>query len=353
MKVKRIFGPSYQYDGEVLTEPTMIWVEDHPHDQSIDALEQLVASGSCDANSHLIVFSCLTDLQEPATFQWACIPGPHMFQNDDFIKRGIEPNWNNKNKSFNFMLNKVRPHRILLAKMINYFQLQDYVYSLAWQYNFNFDDPTTDSIVDPLIRQQISESTLPNYNTFLNDSFDYTDNHIKVKLNHVKHRSLPGELGYDNAFSYQNQLKHNLFEPSYVSLISEPIYDVKAVMITEKTTMAIWGGTVPIWVGGWNIANEMKKIGFDVFEDLIDHSYQTLPNAFDRCYFAIKLNLNVLKNQQLLKDYFENNKSRFEHNLNLCQSNYLKQYRLEHCKKYPVLFEKLKNKDQVQISDFF
>jgi len=86
MQVKRIFGPSYEYDQEILSEPTMIWVEDHPHDFSIDALQQLVTNSTCDPKSHLVVFSCLTDLQEPVNFNWACIPGPHMFQNDDFVK---------------------------------------------------------------------------------------------------------------------------------------------------------------------------------------------------------------------------------------------------------------------------
>jgi len=251
------------------------------------------------------------------------------------------------------MLNKVRPHRILLAKMINYFGLTDYVYSMAWQDDFSLNVIDKHSTVDPVIQQKILESPLPKFKVYVDNNFDYTNNHIKVKLNHIKQRSLPGELGYDNSFSYQSQLKENLFEPSYVSLISEPVYDVRAVMITEKTTMAIWGGTIPIWVGGWNIANTMKNIGFDVFDDLIDHSYQNMPNAFDRCYFAIERNLEILQNQKLLKQYFEANKSRFENNLKLCQGNYLKQYRLDHCKKYPVLLEKLTNKNQVQISDFF
>jgi len=341
------------YDNEILTEPTIIWMDDHPHETGIQSLVQLVKSSACDPNSHLVVFSCLTDFQEPVEFNHVCIPGPHMFQNDDFENRGIEPNWNNKKQIFNFMLNKVRPHRILLAKMINYFELDNYVYSMAWKYNFSLDITNIDSTVDPWVRQNISQALLPEFKTYVDDNFDYKNNHIKVKLNQTQYRSLPGELGYDNAFSYETQLKENLFEPSYVSLISEPIYDLRAVMITEKTTMAMWGGTIPIWVGGWCIPSTMKNMGFDIFDDLIDHSYQNLPSAFDRCYYAIKLNLSVLQNQNLLKEYFEKNKSRFEHNLNLCKGSYLKQYRLEHCKKYPILIDQLKQKNQIQFSNFF
>jgi hypothetical protein len=114
-------------------------------------------------------------------------------------------------------------------------------------------------------------------------------------------------------------------------------------MITEKTVMAIFGGTIPIWVGGYFIADSMRNLGFDVFDDLIDHSYQQEITPFDRCYQAINKNLSVLQDSVLLRQFFENNQHRFQHNLNLLsKEKVLNRLCQQEIKKIPM--DKIKNK---------
>ena len=121
--------------------------------------------------------------------------------------------------------------------------------------------------------------------------------------------------------TYKHLLQTTVFEPSCVSLITEPSYYERETTHTEKTVMAIYGGTLPIWVGGWRLADFMKSLGFDVFDDVIDHSYQALDDPKDRCYSAIERNLDLLRNVDYAKTFIAQNQSRLEHNLNLLKEN--------------------------------
>jgi hypothetical protein len=120
---------------------------------------------------------------------------------------------------------------------------------------------------------------------------------------------------------YQRFLQQAVFEPTCVSLITEPAFFERETIITEKTIMAIYGGTVPIWVGGWRIADYLRGQGFDVFDDIVDHSYQDMPDPWDRCYYAIEKNLNLLKDFDTVQRFVYNNKHRLQANLDLLTTN--------------------------------
>jgi hypothetical protein len=83
--------------------------------------------------------------------------------------------------------------------------------------------------------------------------------------------------------------------------------------------MAIYGGTVPIWVGGWRIADYMRDQGYDVFDDIVDHSYQTLTDPAQRVQQAIVRNIDLLKNGTTPTV------DRLKHNLDLLKENNFQQ----------------------------
>jgi hypothetical protein len=120
---------------------------------------------------------------------------------------------------------------------------------------------------------------------------------------------------------YDKLLKTTVFEPSCISLITDPIFYEKETKISEKSIMAFYGGTIPIWVGGWRAADRLREIGFDVFDDVVDHSYQDLADPLDRCYSAIERNLDLLRDFNRVYEFVQQNQDRFQHNLDLCQSN--------------------------------
>ena len=122
---------------------------------------------------------------------------------------------------------------------------------------------------------------------------------------------LPGPL----QMTYQKLLQSNVFESTAISIITEPAYYERDTIVTEKTLMAIYGGTVPLWFGGWRIPDYMRSLGFDVFDDIIDHSYQNLPDPEQRCREAVNRNIHLLKNLTVIDH------KRLQHNLDLVKSN--------------------------------
>ena len=85
--------------------------------------------------------------------------------------------------------------------------------------------------------------------------------------------------------------------------------------------MAIYSGTIPIWVGGWRHADRLRELGFDTFDDIVDHGYQDMPDPLDRCYSAIERNLELLRDSNRVRQFVQDNQTRLLHNLRLCRQN--------------------------------
>lgn len=96
-----------------------------------------------------------------------------------------------------------------------------------------------------------------------------------------------------NKWTWDNFL-HDLFGRSAVSLISETGGYEKLSSLTEKTLYAFLGLTFPIWIGSYGTARALKEMGFDVFDDIIDHDYQWHDTMIERCYWAFELNKKIL-----------------------------------------------------------
>ena len=116
-------------------------------------------------------------------------------------------------------------------------------------------------------------------------------------------------------------LQRQVFEPTCVSLITEPCYLEREIMITEKTILAIYAGTLPIWAGGWRLPDAMRDLGFDVFDDIVDHSYSTLADPVARLDQALIKNQRLLTNFDLVRDFIAANQQRLQHNVDLVEQN--------------------------------
>ena len=78
-----------------------------------------------------------------------------------------------------------------------------------------------------------------------------------------------------------------------VNIVTETIYDNPLGIITEKTLMAFFARQVPIVVGYPGIVDHCEQLGFDMFRDIVDTSYDYLPN--DRRWSAA-----LTRNQHLI-----------------------------------------------------
>jgi hypothetical protein len=131
---------------------------------------------------------------------------------------------------------------------------------------------------------------------------------VKIKEHFIKDPKLEkvyashdgqGRINYGTNRASWDILK-NVFTDTVVSLIVETVPEnEKMCVFTEKTFFSVFGLNFPIWIGGYKQAEFWKKMGFDVFDDVIDHSYQDYDTLIERCVYAIKFNLDILTNINL------------------------------------------------------
>ena len=137
---------SYRYQGEQLAEPTVIFVVDHHYDEATKTwpLQQLLENSICDPYSHTLLFDMHLHDDIFVKYNPLCIPFFCATTVKEFQKENIIPNWTNKTKTFNFMINKLRPHRVALLKLVEELNLTDCTYSLPWRENpYTALEPTT------------------------------------------------------------------------------------------------------------------------------------------------------------------------------------------------------------------
>jgi hypothetical protein len=284
-----IFGPTYKYSGEILDQPEVIYINDHHYNEDTDhfPVKFLLENSACDPQQHLLVFDHLGHDDVLAQYPHVNFPVYLATEVLSFCQHDIQPNWANKTHCFNFMINKPRFNRISLLRFVEEHRLINRCHTLPWQYSEYSTIPVTDYRLGEEVSLQKG----------------------------IKNRH------YTNALTYQKLLKSTVFEPTCVSLITEPCWFEREVMITEKTIMAMYSGTLPIWVGGWRLPDCLRELGFDVFDDIVDHSYSTLPAPQDRIDQALQSNFKLLSDFEMVSEFVSKNYHRLQHNLDLIKQN--------------------------------
>ena len=308
----RVFGPTYQYQGEILTQPAIIYLDDHHYDEANRCfqVEKLLANSECDPQQHLLIIEGLG--HDDVLSQYNCMTFPRYVTDvcHQFNNYNIQPDWSKKTFVFNFMINKPRLHRNFLLMLITHFGLTNYTYSLPWKEKHLGSKRLLALTNNDHYRNIISEyvtTDIPG-TAYMFGTEDLLDQGLQNGR-------------FTNQETYDKLLRSTVFEPSCISLITESLFFERETRISEKTIMAIYGGTIPIWVGGWRHADRLSELGFDIFNDVVDHRYQTIPDPLDRCYSAIERNIDLLRDPDRVCQFVQDNQARFEHNLKLCRQN--------------------------------
>lgn len=308
----RVFGPTYQYQGEILTQPAIIYLDDHHYDEANRCfqVEKLLANSECDPQQHLLIIEGLG--HDDVLSQYNCMTFPRYVTDvcHQFNNYNIQPDWSKKTFVFNFMINKPRLHRNFLLMLITHFGLTNYTYSLPWKEKHLGSKRLLALTNNDHYRNIISEyvtTDIPG-TAYMFGTEDLLDQGLQNGR-------------FTNQETYDKLLRSTVFEPSCISLITESLFFERETRISEKTIMAIYGGTIPIWVGGWRHADRLSELGFDMFDDIVDHGYQDMLDPLDRCYSAIKRNIDLLRDPDQVRQFVQDNQARLEHNLRLCRSN--------------------------------
>jgi hypothetical protein len=217
----------------------------------------------------------------------------------------------------NFQINKKQINRYLTIKFCEIFNLDvDYTWSGIGE---SFD---LSCIV--LEKTQLKDNDIDRYWSDILAPISKFNKKWIDTCNH--HKFSYSVTNYGSNYTVWHAGLNNVMSNTAISLITESVWTQKAATFSEKTAFSVLALTFPIWVGGYNMASEWKKKGFDIFEDIIDHSYESMPTLLERCFYAFYLNLNILTNVNLAAELRSKYMDRLVKNRDMLTSENFKKY---------------------------
>jgi hypothetical protein len=155
----------------------------------------------------------------------------------------------------------------------------------------------------------------------------FVDNREVIKDGYLKFYN--AELKEDDYEIYQGEndnftnFSQNLrpkYQNSFVEIVSESSFATPGYNVTEKTLNSIYACNFPIILGGVGIVQLLRDIGFDMFDDVMDHRYDTIENPFNRIINAIELNRQLLLDADYAKEQWSKTRDRFEKNVEVART---------------------------------
>jgi len=87
-----------------------------------------------------------------------------------------------------------------------------------------------------------------------------------------------------------------------VNIVTETLYDPVPGLFCEKTLFAMLAEQIPIVIGTQGLVSSIRAHGFDMFDDVVDTSYDSLPNE-TRLTQALALNQDLIQGRIDLSPY--------------------------------------------------
>jgi hypothetical protein len=125
----------------------------------------------------------------------------------------------------------------------------------------------------------------------------------------------------DNIGNFENRLR-SMYQDSFVEIVSESSFTPNSFMLTEKTAHSFYGCNFPIILSGAGAVAHLRDMGLDVFDDVVDHSYDQIANPFDRIVNAIESNRRLLTDTDYAKQSWNTCRSRFKRNVAVMRDIY-------------------------------
>jgi hypothetical protein len=235
------------------------------------------------------------------------------------------------NNCFNFIVNKPQVNRFLCLKLVEWFELQDYNYTWsAFDCNFGME-----KIINEIAGLGTNSEITPECKNYIISPVVVPKKTLyKTEQNGNNNIVVDGGVNTGTNKTWNEGLD-KIFTHSAISLITESVSYQRAAVFTEKTIYAILGYTFPIWIGGYRQADEFRRMGFDTFDDVVDHSYQHYDTLIQRCYHAFSDNIELLRNKEYVAELRQQCMPRLVKNYQLLTNNQIGKFIDEEIGKYP------------------
>ena len=174
----------------------------------------------------------------------------------------------------------------------------------SWVHWWNYND-----------RKEIQD--IKNYYDVLQQGFD------KIKKIQGFQRNYYGKVENNFLLTHEenfNQFLRPLYQNSLVEIINETVWFPDAGgIVSEKFVNSVYGYTLPIMIGVCNTVEYLRSLGFNMFDDVIDHTYDNEPSITLRLIKALDNNKELLNNKNQAVQAWKHCKTGMDQNLKLSQ----------------------------------
>lgn len=240
----------------------------------------------------------------------------------------------------NLLVNKKQINRYLALKFAEWFKLEHLAYTWSGLgRSFNMSD----SLIEMDLVQRRQEPWLTDQlRSFLLAPIELPEHWIAFKSpNENQNTNAVSVVEYGtNRWTWDNGLGA-MVSNSACSLITESVKTQRGAIFTEKTLYSILGLTLPIWVGGYQQAEEWARVGFDTFSDIVDHSYQHHNTLVSRCYHAYADNIKLLTDLDYARTVRDSMLPRLKANRDLLLSGQLEKFNNKEMARWPKFVQDL------------
>jgi hypothetical protein len=224
-------------------------------------------------------------------------------------------------KKFTFLLHIKHPrfHRLDLLTLLD---VNGLLYSniIDWSFTFKNDTNFDDTIqTNNFLINQFKQTSL------LDLSEENLNNYFK-KICICKKASYyePNNNFRISALDSHGKESMKSYEESYINIVTETNFNEKHIHITEKSFKPFYLHQLPIFLANQNHIKTLKKeYGLDVFDDLIDHSYDNEFDNLKRLYMVYNEIKRLSEIKDTIKRYYSDNIDRVLKNRKIIKEAWL------------------------------
>jgi hypothetical protein len=145
---------------------------------------------------------------------------------------------------------------------------------------------------------------------------DFAKGYVRFKSKDFKHLKIRNfDYSSDRVASNYNRNLLPVFEKIAVEIITGTMFFEKTPVLSEKEVQSVYAKNFPIYINGPGIVREIRKfMQIDMFDDIIDHSYDEIEDHFERMAAAIDRNEHLLNGSTNIRELWNDNRKRFEQN---------------------------------------
>jgi len=147
----------------------------------------------------------------------------------------------------------------------------------------NYHKPHRLAVIISLQQKNLLKRTAWSYRKPIDDSFDDIEKIMPDFNKEMITMSIPKHLDQTSDNFVQSANMETLYGDAMSTIVTETDYFFEHTSsATEKIYNAVFFGTVPIQVSTANSLNILREHSIDLYDDLIDHSYDAEPDALKR-----------------------------------------------------------------------